>query len=79
MEGSREIRRYVDLETMPLYVAAGTILPLGPVKQHTEERVDQPLSISIYPRVDGSSLLNEDDGRSFNYRKGVDGDNTALE
>ena len=70
VEGGREITRSVDLETMPLYVAAGTVLPLGPVKQHTSESVDQPLSISIYPGADGSFLLYEDDGRSFNYRKG---------
>ncbi len=70
VEGGREIRRSVDLETMPLYIAAGTVLPLGPVKQHTNETVDQPLSISIYPGADGSFLLYEDDGRSFNYRKG---------
>ena len=69
VEGGREIRRSVDLETIPLYVAAGTVLPLGSVKQHTSESVDQPLSISIYPGADGSFLLYEDDGRSFNYRK----------
>ena len=68
--GGREIRRSVDLETMPLYVAAGSVLPLGPVKQHTNERVDQSLSISIYPGADSSFLLYEDDGRSFNYRQG---------
>ena len=70
LEGGREFMRPVDLETMPLYVRAGTILPLGPVKQHTGETVDQPLSISIYPGADASFLLYEDDGRSFNYRKG---------
>jgi alpha-glucosidase (family GH31 glycosyl hydrolase) len=70
VEGSREITREIDLETMPLYVRAGSILPLGPVKQHTSEKVDQPLSISIYPGADGSFLLYEDDGISFNYRKG---------
>jgi alpha-glucosidase/alpha-D-xyloside xylohydrolase len=70
IEGGREISRSVDLETIPLYVAAGTVLPLGPVKQHTDEKVDQSLSISIYPGADGSFLLYEDDGRSFNYRKG---------
>jgi len=70
IEGGREISRSVDLETIPLYVAAGTVLPLGPVKQHTDEKVDQALSISIYPGADGSFLLYEDDGRSFNYRKG---------
>jgi alpha-glucosidase (family GH31 glycosyl hydrolase) len=55
---------------MPLYVRAGSILPLGPVKQYADEKVDGPLSISIYPGADASFLLYEDDGRSFNYRKG---------
>lgn len=68
--GGREITRPVDLESMPLYVTAGAILPLGPVKQHTSEVVDEPLSLSIYPGADGSFLLYEDDGRSFNYRTG---------
>jgi len=70
LEGGREFLRPVDLETIPLYVRAGTILPLGPVKQYTGEQVDQPLSISLYPGADASFLLYEDDGRSFNYRKG---------
>jgi alpha-glucosidase (family GH31 glycosyl hydrolase) len=68
--GGREISRAVDLETLPLYVSAGSILPLGPVKQYTGEATDQPLSISIYPGADASFLLYEDDGSSFNYRNG---------
>ncbi len=71
LEGGREITRPVDLETTPLYVRAGTILTLGPVKQYVDEKVDQPLSISIYPGADGSFLLYQDDGRSFNYRRGA--------
>lgn len=69
-EGGREISRPVDLETLPLYVRAGSIVPLGPVKQFTEEKVDGPLSITIYPGANASFLLYEDDGTSFNYRKG---------
>jgi alpha-glucosidase/alpha-D-xyloside xylohydrolase len=70
LEGGREIVRPVDLETMPLYVRAGAILPLGPVKQSVDEPVDGPLEIAVYPGSSGSFLLYEDDGRSFNYRKG---------
>jgi alpha-glucosidase/alpha-D-xyloside xylohydrolase len=70
IEGDREIDRDVDLETMPLYVRAGSIIPLGPVKQFTSEKVDQPCEIRIYPGADASFLLYEDDGSSFNYRKG---------
>jgi alpha-glucosidase/alpha-D-xyloside xylohydrolase len=70
LEGGREISRAVGLETVPLYVRAGAILPLGPVKQYTDEKTDQPLEISVHPGADGRFLLYEDDGRSFNYRKG---------
>ncbi|MGD0301236.1 MAG: TIM-barrel domain-containing protein, partial [Bryobacteraceae bacterium] len=55
-DGGREISRDVDLETMPLYVRAGAILPFGPVKQYTSEQVDAPLTLSIYPGADGSFL-----------------------
>lgn len=70
LEGAREVSRNVDLETMPLYIRAGSILPLGPVKQFTAEKVEQPLGLSVYPGADASFLLYEDDGISFNYRKG---------
>jgi alpha-glucosidase (family GH31 glycosyl hydrolase) len=70
MHGGAEISRKVDIETTPLYVRAGAILPLGPVKQYVAEKVDQPPSLTIYPGADGSFSLYEDDGSSFNYRKG---------
>jgi alpha-glucosidase/alpha-D-xyloside xylohydrolase len=70
LEGHREVSRNVDLETTPLYIRAGSILPLGPVKQFTDEKVEQPISLSVYPGADASFLLYEDDGSSFNYRKG---------
>jgi len=70
VEGGREIIRPVDLETIPLYVREGSILPLGPVKQFTGEKIDEPISVSIYPGADASFLLYEDDGTSFDYRKG---------
>ena len=70
-EGGREITRKVDLETMPLYVRAGALVPMGPVKQYTAEPVDEPLEIAVYPGADGGFLFYEDDGRSFDYRKGA--------
>jgi alpha-glucosidase/alpha-D-xyloside xylohydrolase len=69
-EGGREIERAVDLATMPLYVRAGAIIPLAPVKQYTAEKVDGPLTLQIYSGADGQSLLYEDDGGTFNFRKG---------
>lgn len=70
VEGGREIDRPVDLATMPLYVRAGSILPLGPVTQYTDEPIDGPLTLVIYPGSDGAFTLYEDDGKTFAYRRG---------
>ena len=68
MEGGREITRKVDLETTPLYVRAGAVIPMGPVRQYTEETVDGPLTLWVHPGADGTFSLYEDDGKTFNYR-----------
>jgi alpha-glucosidase (family GH31 glycosyl hydrolase) len=69
--GGREYKFGVgDLSIMPLYVRAGAILPLGPVKQYTAESVDAPLTLQIYPGADGHFMVYEDDGVSFAYRTG---------
>ncbi len=68
--GGREISRPVDLATMPLYARSGSILPLGPVRQYTGEKVDGPLTLIVYPGVDGAFTLYEDDGATFDYRRG---------
>jgi alpha-glucosidase (family GH31 glycosyl hydrolase) len=70
-EGGREIARPVDLALMPLFVRAGTIIPLGPVKQFTGEKVEGPLTLTAYPGANGEFTLYEDDGISFDYRKGA--------
>jgi alpha-glucosidase/alpha-D-xyloside xylohydrolase len=70
LEGGREIDRPVDLGVMPLYVRAGAIIPMGPLKQYTGEAVDGPLTVTVYPGADGAFELFEDDGRSFAYKTG---------
>jgi len=68
--GGKEIERAVDLATTPLYVRAGAVIPMGPVKQFTAQPDDGPLSVTLYPGADGSFDLFEDDGHSFEYRRG---------
>jgi alpha-glucosidase (family GH31 glycosyl hydrolase) len=70
VDGGREIDRAVDLATLPLYVRAGTIVPMGPVRQYTDEPSDEPMTIVVYPGADGASSWYEDDGHSFNYAQG---------
>ena len=68
--GGREIERPVDLQTTPLYVRAGAMIPLGPIKQYTSESSDAPLALQIYPGSDGNFFLYEDDGSTFDFRRG---------
>lgn len=68
--GGQEITRKVDLETIPLYVRAGAVLPMGPVKQFTAQEVDEPLTLWVHPGANGTSMLYEDDGATFDFRKG---------
>jgi hypothetical protein len=74
VEGGREIERAVDLTTMPLWVRAGAVMPMGPVRQYVDEPVDETsdpaLTLAVYPGASGRSTWYEDDGRSFAYRKG---------
>ena len=71
LHGGREIERAVDLETIPLHVRAGAIIPFGPVRQYVDEPVPDTLSITIYPGADGTFGLYEDDGRTFAYAEGT--------
>jgi len=69
-EGGREITRKVDLATTPLYVRAGAIVPTGPVKQYTDEKVEGPLTLTVYPGADGTFAYYEDSGNGFAHRNG---------
>jgi len=69
LTGGREVTRPVDLATTPLYVRAGAIIPMGPVKQYTAEPSTEPLTLVVYPGASGASSLYEDDGATLNYQK----------
>ena len=59
-----------QLDEIPVYVRAGTILPLSPVIQYSEQSTTAPLEIHVYPGKNGSFNMVEDDGTSYNYTRG---------
>lgn len=71
VKGDREIDRAVDLAIMPIYVRAGAILPLDPVRQYLAQEVAGPTELRIYPGADGAFTLYDDDGETFDYRAGA--------
>jgi alpha-glucosidase/alpha-D-xyloside xylohydrolase len=68
--GQRWLERPVDLATLPLFVRAGAIIPLDPVRQYTAQVVTEPTTLQIYPGADGRFVLYEDDGQSLDYVRG---------
>jgi alpha-glucosidase (family GH31 glycosyl hydrolase) len=56
---------------MPIYVRAGSIVPLDPIRQHTGEVVDEPTILRVYRGADGDFTLYDDDGASLAYLDGA--------
>lgn len=71
ISGGAPHTRAVDLATLPLYVKAGTILPLGAVKQSTLEKSSAPLELHIYPGSNARLTLYEDDGFTMDHTRGI--------
>jgi len=70
IDGGRDYTRKVDLETMPIFVRAGAIIPNDPPRQYVSEKVEGDLTFRIYTGADGEYSLYEDDGISNDYLKG---------
>jgi alpha-glucosidase (family GH31 glycosyl hydrolase) len=61
--------RKVDLATMPIYVRAGAIIPVDPVRQYTAQPVSEPTTLRVYRGANGQYTLYDDDGISQEYLK----------
>jgi alpha-D-xyloside xylohydrolase len=59
------------VQTMPLFIPAGSIVPMGPLLQYVGERPADPIELRIYRGASGSFTLYEDDGDTYRYEKGV--------
>ena len=68
--GGQTLQRPCSIEEMPVYVRAGSILPLGPFVQYSDEKPWDDLEIRIYPGADGTFTLYEDEGDNDNYERG---------
>jgi alpha-glucosidase len=71
LDGGQTIDVTAKLDETPVYVRAGTILPLGPVVQNTNLLPGGPLEVDVYPGHDATFALVEDDGETTAYTKGA--------
>jgi alpha-D-xyloside xylohydrolase len=70
-DGGRRLDAAAPYESLPVYVKAGSIVPMGPELQHTGEKPADPLTVWVYTGADASFELYEDDGVSYGYEKGA--------
>ena len=69
--GGQNVMLETALNRVPMFVRAGSILPLGPEMQYVGEKSWDSLELRVYPGADGSFTLYEDEGDSYNYEKGA--------
>lgn len=80
-KGKQYITVKAPIDTVPLFVKAGSILPMTPAVEHLNQQAEKaPISYQVYPDSDGnaSGELYEDDGKSPAYLQGAF-ERTALE
>jgi alpha-glucosidase/alpha-D-xyloside xylohydrolase len=68
--GGRTVSCPAELETMPIYVKAGAIIPFDPIRQYIQQAVTEPTTIKVYDGANGSYTLYDDDGETQEYLKG---------
>jgi alpha-D-xyloside xylohydrolase len=70
-QGAREITAPAPLDRLPLYVRAGSILPLGPDVEWSTEKPADPVELRVYRGADAEFALYEDENDNYNYEKGL--------
>ncbi len=69
--GGKAVDVQAPIDRIPLFVRAGSILPLGPDVQYASEKTADPLEIRVYRGANGSFRLYEDENDTYNYEKGA--------
>ena len=71
VQGGRTLDAPSPIDRMPLYIRAGSIVPLGPDLQYAAEKSADPIELRVYRGANGAFTLYEDENDSYDYEKGV--------
>ena len=69
IDGPKAIDASAPLDRIPLFIRAGSILPMGPDIQYTTEKTD-PIELRVYAGANGDFTLYEDENDNYDYEKG---------
>ncbi len=70
LDGGQTVKAAAPISRSPLYVKSGSILPLGPDMQYSNEKPWDLITLNIYPGANGEFVLYEDEGDNYNYLEG---------
>ena len=70
-KGGQEVTLDTQIDRVPMFVRAGSIVPLAPVVQYVGEKDWTELELRLYPGADAAFTLYEDEGDGYNYEKGL--------
>ena len=71
IQGGQRMKSDAPIDKIPLFVRAGSVIPMGPFIQYTTEKPADPLELRVYAGADGSFILYEDENDNYNYEKGI--------
>ena len=71
LDGGKSIDAPTAIDRIPLYVRAGSIVPMGPDVEYAAERPADPIELRVYRGADARFTLYEDENDNYNYEKGV--------
>jgi alpha-D-xyloside xylohydrolase len=71
LAGGKWVDASAPLNRIPLYVRAGSLVPVGPEIEYTTEKPPDPIELRVYPGADGDFTLYEDENDTYNYEKGA--------
>jgi len=69
--GGKHVLKQTPMDILPLYVKAGSIIPMGPTMQYATEKKADPIELRVYTGADAEFTLYEDENDNYNYEKGV--------
>lgn len=70
-KGGQEINQKTEIDEIPLYIKAGSIIPFGPKIQYATQKKWDDLEIRVYPGANGQFTLYEDENDNYDYEKGI--------
>jgi alpha-D-xyloside xylohydrolase len=71
LQGRQQLQVDAPLQTLPLFIRAGSIVPLGPEIEYVDQKPGGPVEVRVYRGADGDFSLYEDEGDSYRYERGA--------